>query len=335
MNEKLKKLFNKILPASKSQIYSTTQEISEEIERTRHDLKKTEATYCEELRKSITEIIRNQEYNRELEQVLETQLKDTKETIITVEKKINEIKERIESIEEKVENIEEKECRIEGNTNEAVWGMVFNSSIENSEWLKDKAFYPGRWAVGYQYLYVLYRVLNTIMPKCILELGLGQSTKMISQYVNTYNGVIHKIAEHDTKWVDFYKQEFSLSQKSEIIIMNLDEIQYLSEPEVTVYKEFDEKLAGFKYDFISIDGPFGGNEQKYSRIDILQIVPECLADSYVIMIDDAHRIGEKNTIGLIQKKLRENDLKFWCGNYSGKKDTYVIASMDNRFICTL
>ena len=35
---------------------------------------------------------------------------------------------------------------------EAVWAAIFNNSITNSTWLKDKTFSPGRWAVSYTHL---------------------------------------------------------------------------------------------------------------------------------------------------------------------------------------
>ena len=43
---------------------------------------------------------------------------------------------------------------------EAVWGELFNQVAAGSSWLKDTRLAAGRGAVGYQYLYVVYRILN-------------------------------------------------------------------------------------------------------------------------------------------------------------------------------
>ena len=44
--------------------------------------------------------------------------------------------------------------------------------------------FPGRWAaVGFPYLYVMYRVLNEVRPEMLLEIGTGQTTKMIWIYL--------------------------------------------------------------------------------------------------------------------------------------------------------
>src|SRR5690554_7298280 len=58
------------------------------------------------------------------------------------------------------------------------WSNVFNNTISDSEWFKNKSISPGRSAVGYPLLYVLYRILNDVKPLNILEFGLGQSTKI-------------------------------------------------------------------------------------------------------------------------------------------------------------
>ena len=35
------------------------------------------------------------------------------------------------------------------------WGQIYNSTIIDSDWLLDKSISPGRWAAGYEYMYVL------------------------------------------------------------------------------------------------------------------------------------------------------------------------------------
>ena len=86
-------------------------------------------------------------------------------------------------------------CKISSNT--IIWAEIFNNVISNSSWLTNKSFSAGRWAVGYQYLYVVYRILNEVRPKNILELGLGQSTRLFGQYAASDVEVQHIVVEHD------------------------------------------------------------------------------------------------------------------------------------------
>ena len=76
--------------------------------------------------------------------------------------------------------------------------------------------------MGYQYLYAVYRILNTVKPKKILELGLGQSTKLLSQYAKTNKEVKHIVVEHDQEWIDFYKKENEVAENMEILNWNVN-----------------------------------------------------------------------------------------------------------------
>ena len=100
---------------------------------------------------------------------------------------------------------------------EIVWAEVFNNTIRHSEWMQHINFSPGRWAVGYPFLYVLYRVLNEARPKRILDLGLGQSSRMIAQYAAASENIEHIIVEHDPEWINFFQNDFSLSANSRIV----------------------------------------------------------------------------------------------------------------------
>jgi uncharacterized protein YdaT len=218
---------------------------------------------------------------------------------------------------------------------ESVWGHIFRDAICNSEWLHDQCFFPGRWAVGYQYLYVLYRVLNGVKPSNILELGLGQSTRMISQYVEFNKMAMHRVVEHDSEWISFFKQDNQIVDRTEIVKLDLGKESFEDDDEVLVYKDFYNTLSDRKYDFISIDAPFGGGANIYARVDSIALIPECLADSFIIMVDDANRDGEKNMIECLKKKLSDADIPFETGHYCGNKTTYVIASPDKKFVCSL
>ena len=218
---------------------------------------------------------------------------------------------------------------------EAVWAEIYNSTITKSRWLKDKAFSPGRWAVGYPYLYVIYRILNEVQPQNILELGLGQSTKMIGQYTSYYKGVHHQVVEHDPEWIDFFKKNYSLSERTKLIQLNREFVSYKEAEKVRVFKDFSQTFKGQKFDFISIDAPLGGDMKEYARIDVLQMIPACLAEDFIIMIDDCERSGEKRTVMEMERVLQENQILYRKGKYSGKKDCIVIASNVLKFVCSM
>lgn len=250
----------------------------------------------------------------------------------SVERKVQMIDQQVQLLNNKLENKLELIFRA---TNENVWGNVFHDSIIDSKWLLEKKFSPGRWAVGYQFLYILYRILDESNPKSILELGLGQSTQMISQYVKTDSEIQHIVVEHDLNWIDFYKNKHEIENNSQILNLQLVKREFLDDPEVLAYADFQKELSRYKFDLILIDAPFGKPYNIYARIDIIDLIPQCLNEDFVILIDDYHRDGEKNMSEILKKKLRENQIEFFEGVYKGNKDTLIITSKDKKFLCTM
>ncbi len=238
-------------------------------------------------------------------------------------------------IENKVEALNKTINQTSKITAEVLWAQTFNNTTANSEWLVDRTFSPGRWAVGYPYLYVLYRVLNQFKPRQILELGLGQTTRMIGSYTARF-GAAHDLVEHDEEWMAFFKTSgYTVPDATKIHQLPLIERQYLDDDKVTAYGNFRETFTDRKFDLISIDAPFGGQAKKYSRVDVLELLPDCLCDSFVIMIDDYNRAGEKNTVELIKKALDDKMIPYSAGGFRGEKELMIIVSKDNKFFCSM
>ena len=217
---------------------------------------------------------------------------------------------------------------------ELTWSTIFHDAICNSEWLIEKDFCPGRWAVGYPYLYVLYRILNESHPSSILDLGLGQTSKMISQYALHFSNTKHIIVESDKNWIDFAKKSFKIKDCSKIVCLDYIMGTY-KEQEVRIYKNFENTFSNKKFNLISIDAPYGGDMKSYSRIDILKLLPGCLSESFIIMLDDYDRIPEKNTISEMITQLKNSNIEFYTHIYSGEKTCYIITSSDNKWFCSL
>ena len=107
---------------------------------------------------------------------------------------------------------------------ELIWARVWEDTKNGIDWLRDlPSISPGRWAVGYAYIYILTRVLNDFEPHRILDIGLGISSSIISTYMKhqSFNDSCHTIVEHDPEWISFYINKNKLSEASKIETVKL------------------------------------------------------------------------------------------------------------------
>lgn len=246
---------------------------------------------------------------------------------------IKELKEQIKQNNQEINNLKSQLDLVLRNTNELVYSNVFHDTIKNSEWFKNIPLSLTSWAIGYNFAYILYRTLNEIKPKKILELGLGQSTKIVNEYAKHFKNVKHDIVEHNKEWTEFFKNSTDMSDMVNFHLLTNIKRKY-NGVELNSYKGFKKEFEKQKFDLMLIDAPVGGTE--YARMDILDILPECLEKSFVIIIDDCQRIGEKRTIELLEKKLRDNNITY-CSGYlnKGVTDAYICTSDDLRYLCSI
>lgn len=233
-------------------------------------------------------------------------------------------------------DFEKKIEALQADMKSIYWGQIYNSTIAGSQWLLDTAVSPGRWAVGYEYLYVLYRALTESRPTSILELGLGQSTKLTAQYAG-YQGISHLIIEHDPQWAEYFLAGWpGLSENSVVQLLPLEQRGTATSP-YFAYQQFCEitKRPG-GWSLISIDGPFGGKGD-ISRRDVLEQLPHIIADDFVIMMDDCGRLGEANTIKEMLLVLQNAGIPCEFGVYDGggNKKTCIIVSEKWKWLTTL
>ena len=226
-----------------------------------------------------------------------------------------------------------KQDKIINLANEILWGMNFQNAMNSCAWMQGKSIKANGAAVGYYYLYTLYKALESGKFKSVLDIGMGQTTKMISQYVKQNENIKHFVVEGDAKWIEFAKHDLDLSCNTKILL--LETVFGGSDGKVRIYKGFKEALKNKTFDLISIDGPQGYDMKNESRIDILEILPECLEKSFVMLIDDVDRLGESNLLQNVLKILGDNEIEYTYMLYTGITTFAVITSLDNKFFCSV
>lgn len=227
--------------------------------------------------------------------------------------------------------------RFSNQNSELIWANIWHETCNGIDWLQDMpSISPGRSAVGYNYLYVMTRILNELEPHRVLDIGLGISSTLISKYFEkkAFHDGCHLICEHDETWICFYSNKHSFSNyshiaKQELVMKNNGKNDYYA------YKDLKKDLAGQTFSVLSIDAPFGYGGGYSSRRDIIEFLPGILEDDFVIVIDDYDRIGEQNTVKEIEGILNAKGISYASGIYLGLSNICVITAECNKFLCTL
>ena len=214
---------------------------------------------------------------------------------------------------------------------ESLAAITFSNAIQNSEWLKYKSFYPGRWAVEYTFLLTLFRILEHHKFTNLLEFGLGQTSRMVHQYATFYNVPAITI-EHDTEWIEFTCKDTHNAYSINVKVLPLEMVDY-NGYKTRTYQGVKDAFENQKFDFILVDGPFGS--EHYSRSQIIQLAECNLAETFCIIIDDCNRIGEQETVAKVEKTLKEEKIKYAINKYNGLSDYVVICSEDLKFLTSL
>jgi hypothetical protein len=226
-----------------------------------------------------------------------------------------------------------KLSELENQNREIEWAHIYHDSIRGKKWIEELPLNVGRWAGNYSFFYVLNRILSDYKPKKILDLGLGESSKVISTYIENYlTESSHMIVEQDNNWIDSFQERFKLSPNSKIIHCPID-TKEVNGFDVNLYQDFNKKIIE-KFDLYIVDGPFGS--ERFSRYDIISLVERIdKEDQFIIMMDDTHRIGEQDTLNDIKKCLSSRDIKYYLGEYRGNKTVTLIASEKYKFSTSL
>lgn len=228
-----------------------------------------------------------------------------------------------------------KELLIQNNltVKEILWSSIYHDSIKDKEWINKLSLNVGRWAVGYPFLYVLNRVLSDYKPKNVLEFGLGESSKVVSSYLEHYliDSSQH-IIEHDETWLNHFNTRFALSKRAQVDILPLVE-NYVKDKKYLGYKDIGNFITK-KYDLYCIDGPFQSEE--FSRYDIVNIAKKFNKDDeFIIIFDDYDRYGEKMTVVDLLDVLKSKNMVFYTSVYSGEKSVFVIGTQKYKYVVSL
>lgn len=180
--------------------------------------------------------------------------------------------------------------------------------------LEDR-YYPVGSAANHSLLYLITRCFTELPVSHVVEMGAGQSSILISQLNDRLkkNAVITTV-EHDPQWAARIQGQVKHRVETAALVPKTVDGHRISH-----YggEYFDSSAL---YDFVLVDGPpaHGSKEMALNRIGAVELLEKNLAESFVIIVDDAERRGEDMLVDLIRRKLRKDGREF--------KDTAIMAA---------
>lgn len=208
---------------------------------------------------------------------------------------------------------------------------LLHDSAAGSPWLKDKSFALYGWAANYSFIYTLFRILDNVRPAKILEMGLGQTSLVTSQYVAHNNPAAEvDIIENDASWINIYRPRLAVGENIRLNQCNIEIFDEEGQNRRYNRAALSQITADKKYNLIIVDGPMGGG-QKHPRSNILDLVEKNLAPDFIIIFDDAERPGEQATIARTQDKLKTMGIAFATQQRDALKSQFLIFSQSYEF----
>jgi hypothetical protein len=216
---------------------------------------------------------------------------------------------------------------------ELEWAHIYKETIRGKKWLEELGISPGRWAGNYSFFYILTRILADYQPKRIIEFGLGESSKLISTFVeNELINSTHLIIEQSAEWIEKFNSRFSISPNTNIKHLPLTE-KIVKQFPVNCYEGIETCIKD-SFDLYIVDGPFGSDH--YSRYDICVLAENFKPNAdFIIIIDDFNRQGEKETATSLIDILNKKGIKIYTGSYSGNKSQLLIATEIYKYAISL
>ena len=178
-------------------------------------------------------------------------------------------------------------------------------------------FYPLRSAASYSYLYLLLRLVQDHQSLRFLELGAGQSTVLLSQFLGQQVDAVTTL-EHDGDWA----ARIGAQVQATLHHAPLDQRDFAGHR----FEGYDPDSlsADERFNVLLVDGPRGSRRR--SRWTGLEFIERALDDEFVVIFDDAERRGEIQTIAQALKLLDARGVRYGVQLTRSVNSQFLIAT---------
>jgi predicted O-methyltransferase YrrM len=225
-------------------------------------------------------------------------------------------------------------ARAMGRLADILASISLQAALARKGWQPEAFFTDGAAATPPLSL-LLLKCLEFCKPRKVLELGSGQSSKLLALYHRDTPGVEVTTFEHDKEFAELMRTAVTHQGRvHNYCWAPLVPTEFSVANGVRISTEWYDRnvttLAG-PFDLVLVDGPDDINAT-YGRAGVLTVIPEALASTFVVIFDDADRYGIAKTTELFGDLLRKSGRSFIYFEVHGIKTHAVFCSNTYRFL---
>jgi hypothetical protein len=177
-----------------------------------------------------------------------------------------------------------------------------------------EVFYPVGAAASYSLMYLLTRVLSELPVQRVLEMGSGQTTQLIDLLRPAEGN--HVAYEQDAFWA---RTVAARAPRCTVLHRPLAAADHAG----VIYNGY-AGLEAFDFDLLLVDGPNGTDH--VSRYDCIPLVAANSSTEFIVIIDDAGRPGEQETVAALVELLKSKSVDFKLNYLAGRTTQAVITT---------
>jgi hypothetical protein len=180
---------------------------------------------------------------------------------------------------------------------EQLYQVSYFELAARTDWLSELPFSsPRGGTASFSQLYALLNLLRDGRFNRVLELGVGKSTALITQWVQASGGSsVH--VDDDADWL-----AMAAAEQARVERIHAPLVATRVEKRDIRWYGCDRPEGAF--DLVLVDGPQAwSRSSRYDRWGVLNWLPGVLADEFVIVLDDTSRRGERRLVHAAQTTL--------------------------------
>lgn len=176
-------------------------------------------------------------------------------------------------------------------------------------------------AANHSLLYLITRAVVRRGARTVLELGAGESTRLLDRLSRIVPGVTVRTIEHDPLWAERVGQ----SVAHPVLLAPLVPLEVAGK-RIEFYEPARVAAAGDRFDLVIVDGPPAYNmTRRYNRAGFLDLVLPRLGPDFMLIIDDAERAGEQFCVEQCRARLTGLGVAFSVQAVRAAKAQYVFS----------